>query len=130
MLHARKPLPVFLSFLDFGGRGLFLGATDASSRELSHGHGLKGACFRRVFENVGLHAFSIKWRDNFEFISGLTGVPFGRKEASMGADDAPFRELSHGHGLRGAWFHGSVESSDFRNTAIQAKKCVSSKPAQ
>ena len=48
-----------------------------------------------------------------KFATEVIWVPFGRAEVSMGARDALFRKLSHGHGLRGACFHKSFKSLDF-----------------
>ena len=41
-----------------------------------------------------------------KFASDITGVSFGRTAVSMGANDAPFRELSHG--VMGGCVHGRI----------------------
>ena len=41
-----------------------------------------------------------------KFASDITRVPFGRTDVLIGAHDAPSPELSYGHGLKGASFHG------------------------
>ena len=41
-----------------------------------------------------------------EFAIDITGVPFGRTGVLIDAKEATSRELSHGHGLKGACFHG------------------------
>ena len=47
-----------------------------------------------------------------KFASDITRVPFGRTDVLIGANDAPSPELSYGHGLKGASFHGVFESWD------------------
>ena len=46
--------------MPFGRTDVFIAANDAQSSELSHGHGFKGDCFRRVFESWDVYILSIK----------------------------------------------------------------------
>ena len=57
----------------------------------------------------------VKSQSTLKFASGITGVPFGRTEVLIGAIDAPSPELSHGHGLKGACFHGVSKSLDLHD---------------
>ena len=41
--------PEIITGMPFARTDVLIGASDAPSPELSHGHGLKGACFHRVF---------------------------------------------------------------------------------
>ena len=41
-----------------------------------------------------------------ELANDTTGAPFSRTEVLVGASDSPSRELSYGHGPKGACFHG------------------------
>ena len=62
----------------------------------------------------------MKSKNTMKLESGIVGVPFGRTGVSIGADDVPFRELSHGHGHRGACFHGSFKSLNFQDFSFSS----------
>ena len=45
-----------------------------------------------------------------KFANDVARVPFGRTDVFIGASDALSPELSYGHGLKGASFHGDFDS--------------------
>ena len=51
----------------------------------------------------------------------MTRVPFGRAGVRIISNDAPSRELSHGHGLEDAYFHGVFKSWDFHDLGLLPK---------
>ena len=64
------------------------------------------------------------YQNTMKFASDITRVPFGRTDVSTGANDAPPPELSYGHGLEGASFHGVFESWDFLIFAANWERIV------
>ena len=52
-------------------------------------------------------------KSTMKFASDITRVQFGCAYVPIGANDAPYPELSYGHGLKGTFFHGVFESWDF-----------------
>ena len=59
--------------LPFGQLYVLIGANDASSPELSHGHGLNDVCFHEVFKSCDVHVLVgvLPKRK-----TGITGAPF------------------------------------------------------
>ena len=68
-----------ISAVTFGRTDIQIGANDAPFCNISHGHGLEGACFHGVFKSLGFHEFCLLQK----LQSGITGVGFGRTEVSM-----------------------------------------------
>ena len=52
-------------------------------------------------------------QDTIDFASAITGVPLGRTDVLIVPNDAPSRELSHGHGPKGAHCDGGSECCVF-----------------
>ena len=101
--------------MPFGRKDLSIGGIGTTFQALLHRHGPVGPSFQGMPEQFDFHEFfQNKNTDILECKTGITGVPFGRTDLSIGGIGTTFHGLLHRHGPVGASFQGMPESLIFR----------------
>ena len=79
-----------------------------------------GPSFQGMPEQFDFHEFAKMFFLTvfLERKSGITGVPFGRTDISIGAISTTFHALLHRHGPVGSSFQGMPEEFDFQKCSF------------